>query len=264
MRRRGFTLLEVLLALGSAAAIAVAITAAFQTGWRADRQASDLGETMQVARVALESLARDLSALTPEPSSLNPGLVGQDADNNGMPADAIWLVSTSNVPALRATADAGVSSSGPGSALSGSRTTSALTRPPEGDLAQLEYYVGTDAATDPLGLVRKVRTLPTASSTDDDATYEKQAIAAEVKGLNFRYYDGASWTDTWDSAASGTFPVAIEVTVVVDLSGEGQVVAVDESGLPAKARKVTRTVALPAKAFKPATAATQPVEGGVR
>ena len=33
--------------------------------------------------------------------------------------------------------------------------------------------------------------------------------------LNFRYYDGSNWADTWDSTQTHTLPKAVEATIYV-------------------------------------------------
>lgn len=41
-------------------------------------------------------------------------------------------------------------------------------------------------------------------------------IAPEVVAIEFAYWDGLEWLDAWDSAASGTLPSAIGVTLSID------------------------------------------------
>jgi type II secretory pathway pseudopilin PulG len=43
-----------------------------------------------------------------------------------------------------------------------------------------------------------------------------EMMAEEVKSLQFRYYDGSNWSDSWDSNEMRTLPVAIEITLMVD------------------------------------------------
>lgn len=43
-----------------------------------------------------------------------------------------------------------------------------------------------------------------------------QCIAREVVGIEFRYFDGEEFVTEWNSDESGSFPVAIEITVAVD------------------------------------------------
>ncbi|MBX3443490.1 MAG: prepilin-type N-terminal cleavage/methylation domain-containing protein [Planctomyces sp.] len=40
-----------------------------------------------------------------------------------------------------------------------------------------------------------------------------EIIAPEVGALQFRYFDGSAWYDSWDSGAAGMLPMAIEVTL---------------------------------------------------
>lgn len=40
-----------------------------------------------------------------------------------------------------------------------------------------------------------------------------QMIAPEVQWLQFRYFDGLSWYDEWDSSTIGSLPRAVEVTI---------------------------------------------------
>lgn len=44
---------------------------------------------------------------------------------------------------------------------------------------------------------------------------DAELMAEEVVGLQFMYFDGASWTSEWDSASMEGLPVAIEITVIL-------------------------------------------------
>jgi type II secretory pathway pseudopilin PulG len=43
-----------------------------------------------------------------------------------------------------------------------------------------------------------------------------QLLAPEIVEIRFRYFDGSDWTSSWDSEEQGGFPLAIEVTIVLD------------------------------------------------
>jgi type II secretory pathway pseudopilin PulG len=43
-----------------------------------------------------------------------------------------------------------------------------------------------------------------------------QLISPEIVEIQFRYYDGSEWYTSWDSEETGGFPLAIEVTMVLD------------------------------------------------
>ena len=44
---------------------------------------------------------------------------------------------------------------------------------------------------------------------------EDFAVAPEVAGLEFRYYDGVDWLSSWDSEADGRLPVAVEIVAAI-------------------------------------------------
>jgi type II secretory pathway pseudopilin PulG len=51
----------------------------------------------------------------------------------------------------------------------------------------------------------------------DALAQDAELIAREVTELRFRYFDGATWLDTWDSASMKAVPRAIEVTMRIDV-----------------------------------------------
>jgi hypothetical protein len=48
-----------------------------------------------------------------------------------------------------------------------------------------------------------------------DATAGLEPIAPEVTAIEFRYYDGAEWVDTWDSAEKEGLPLAVEIAIAI-------------------------------------------------
>src|SRR5690606_5558217 len=82
-----------------------------------------------------------------------------------------------------------------------------------------------------------------------------KVIAPEVVAIEFAYWDGLEWLESWDSASSGTLPSAIGITLSIDtestvegrtLSGQlqqsGVTAASAEAGEPVQVRYV---IALP-------------------
>jgi len=49
-----------------------------------------------------------------------------------------------------------------------------------------------------------------------------ELIAPEVTELTFRYFDGATWLETWDSASMKAVPRAIEVTLRIDVTADDE------------------------------------------
>lgn len=43
-----------------------------------------------------------------------------------------------------------------------------------------------------------------------------QLVSSEIAQLGFRYFDGSDWLPNWNSEEMGGFPLAIEITIVID------------------------------------------------
>jgi hypothetical protein len=50
----------------------------------------------------------------------------------------------------------------------------------------------------------------------------EQLLAPEIVQLRFRYFDGATWYDQWDSSTAGYLPRAVEVTIGLEPPPAGQ------------------------------------------
>jgi hypothetical protein len=93
------------------------------------------------------------------------------------------------------------------------------------DLRLVSYWVATDGSR-PLGLVRREYAQVTADQATgspaaaNPSTEGAHLLAEEVQSLQFRYFDGTNWVDTWDGSAMGLDgltpigpPVLIEITM---------------------------------------------------
>lgn len=96
------------------------------------------------------------------------------------------------------------------------------------DAKTVAYYLASpddSESADPLdpsswsgGLVRQeldrsVASWASSQGLLDDSTSSESPLAPEVVALEFRYSDGTSWLEEWDTSQSGALPVAIEVTL---------------------------------------------------
>ena len=74
--------------------------------------------------------------------------------------------------------------------------------------------------TGPIGLVRITGDLfgmsnAVQSGKEEEFTSVESIDAEEVSHLEFRYYDGANWQETWDSTTQNGLPVAIEIIMTL-------------------------------------------------
>jgi prepilin-type N-terminal cleavage/methylation domain-containing protein len=203
-RRHGFTLIELIVAMGMVAILSVSLYASLRIAFRARESAEKTIEPSRTAELAMEFIRADLqNAMTPNPGAANPNtvsntlptavtgsFVGTDGqDGRGRDNDDLIFFSTAESPQH---ADG------------------------TGDIKMVELTVVQAQDTGDYVLVRRVTPNLLAASTPNP---DEEVICRGVAGFNLRYYNGAEWTDTWDSTQTqfdGTIPVAVEVTVQLD------------------------------------------------
>ena len=193
LARRGFTLLEVLLALGLIAMLSGGV---FAFLWQLTLQKSMLVEGAlegQAADAIIERLEEDLTGAVAADSSGVAGIVGTQSTLRVLYRSVTLPIKDED----RAWA--------------------------KGDLQGSEFSLEG-------GVLKAARW---------DAHRVKTAGAAEpvpgtIGALKFRYYDGGSWVDSFDSKESGTLPVAIEVSIWL---GPGRSIPSEPAAADQDARK---------------------------
>jgi prepilin-type N-terminal cleavage/methylation domain-containing protein len=182
MRRaaRGFTLLEVLLAIGIVSIIAGSLYASLYIGFKAQRSATAAVAPVRIAALTLEMIRQDVEGALPP----NGVLVGPFTGVYSAEFASLGFFSAANVPA-------------PGEFAS--------------DLRHVELLVDTAVDDGKPALYRRVTTnlLPSSETLSRD-----QVLCRNVTQFSLRYFDGTEWSDSWDSVAyDNQLPLAIEVTL---------------------------------------------------
>lgn len=208
-KRRGFTLLEVLLAIG----LIVLMSSMMFLFYDASLKARDRGTRMivdtQLARVVAMKIADEIR------SANEFGFGGQNLGVSG--DDRMIRLQTVVLPdpellIVRSVKDAPL--------------------PAQSDVREVQYYLAYDEdetyvypddteASAPLGLVRReIKTLNQVTLDETNALdVDLDLVAPELKYLRFRYFDGHGWVDKWDKQVSLTsglgrsLPPVVEVTV---------------------------------------------------
>lgn len=228
----GFTLIEVLLAVGLTSLLMAAMYSALNVYWTTAADSYDEIQRVQIARALLRDIARDIKSVTfteqetmdseeeeseasvdadTAMSSYDNGLFGTEKDlvlYISRPARGSDYIDRQEVidPKDRSS-DALIvryfqAESGAGG-LAG---------------AMADDDQGSMSADDVIGLARMTGDLAGLSLaiSMDDIEQQKQAsqvIAREVSDLNLRYWDGLEWAVEWDSNVSNTMPQAIEIVL---------------------------------------------------
>jgi len=188
----GFTLMELLLAMGVTCIIAVTLFASLRVALKARDSAQSMMEPARAAQVALDLIGQDLeSALPPPPSttgtttSLIEPFEGVDGGDGTGDTLEYFAVNSGN---------------GNGDA-----------DPTRGDgVKKIDLDVESVSNDGSLALVRKVTHNLLAPVVPDP---DVEVLCRNVVHFNIRYLSNDIWNDSWDSTAQGdTLPVAVEVS----------------------------------------------------
>lgn len=204
----GFTLIEVILAVGIFSVVLVAINTAFFAALRLRQKGTEALEEALPLDYALSLLRRDLANAVP-PGGVLAGDFRSGNSLGGMGGSSSKSGATASSGASR----------GLGTAQYGGldffTTTSALTDDaPWGDVQEVNYQLQDPADrlhTYGRDLVRTVtRNLLATSGQVADV----QKLVGNVENLDFSYFDGTQWRDTWDTSAGDTgLPRAVRVSI---------------------------------------------------
>ncbi len=198
MKPKGFTLLELLVAMAIFSVVLSASYALFAATRGAARRAEFKAELFQTARAALRAVEEDLRGAVMTGSAFDTGLIGTHGGSAKLPLDRLELVTVSGRPS--------------------GFTVKNYDRPEElaqrSDVVQVRTWIEEDASRKARGLVRERRydLLPISARTTREEDVEE--LAREVVGLDLRYYD-TEWRDSWDGMQNRRMPKAVEVTVHV-------------------------------------------------
>lgn len=195
-RRRGFTLIEMMIAITVAALILGASYATLNAGFASQKLVEPRLDAVQNARVALALLTADLRAACP--LSKDYDFLGAQRKIDGAEADNLDFGTHNYTPK----------------------------RPSEGDFCQISYYVEKDKESGELTLWRRRNPRFALNALSGGS---REPIARGIASLQFEYYDGFDWYDTWgeldhkarDAAAVATvaepntpgLPVAVRITL---------------------------------------------------
>lgn len=190
--QKGFTLLELLVAISILSVILGVIYSSFFSASKTTRLLESDEDVYQTARSLLGLLSRELRSLYYYPSgATKAGLTGVDSEIDGHPGDSIYFLTTSY---LRKGSD--------------SR---------EGEMAEIGYFLDVDTGTDAKHLIRSVD--PTVDLDFDEGGIFLP-LSDRVEELDITYYKEQSdeWLNEWDTKTQQQLPdlIRIELSVLDD------------------------------------------------
>jgi len=183
----GFTLIEILLALGICAIVLVIVSSVFATALKLQQHASDRLDESLPAERAMNLMRRDLKNAV-APGGLLAGPLQSGSVLGGVDAnDGVQIYTTTGLITDNA---------------------------PWSEIQKVTYglQASSDSSARGKNLVRTVtRNLLTTGTEDDD----EQFIMGGVESLKFSFFDGGNWLDTWDDTTETNLPMAIRVSLQI-------------------------------------------------
>jgi general secretion pathway protein J len=212
---KGFTLIEVLLAMAILAVILAVVYGSFSTAGRNVEQAEAARDETDMARTLLSKLTDDL---------------GNAYLNQSMTATSPATNQTTNLTILYGKKEE--VDGGDEKARHDSLALTTLTNFPRPDSKETElleagYFFREKPDGSGYTFYRREKRELSADVPPLEGGVE-YAITDHVKSLQLRYYNGTKWTDEWDTRTLGVLPKAAEITLTLD-SGKVYVTEVDVS-----------------------------------
>jgi type II secretion system protein J len=221
---RAFTLIELILAIGVAAIVLIAVNAAFFSALRLREATTNAVDEAAPVEQALTTIRRDLQcAVTPNPNA-TMSLSGDFKTGN---VSTLGLADNVNAEMFTAT---------------GSLSSDADT--PWGDIQRVTYGLKKSANSSGVGkdLIRTV-TRNLLSGTTPEA--EEQWMLGGVESVQFQCFDGAQWFDDWDTTSTSTIntnlPAAVRVRIQMAARNGGANIQPIEMLVPIDSQSRTNT-----------------------
>jgi type II secretion system protein J len=182
----GFTLLELLIASAMFAVIVGALYSAFYGALRLREKAYETLEKGLPKRYAVSLIQRDLAYIAAPVGLLAGPMIGEKTEEGDLRLDLLEIHTASGM---------------------------VHDDEPWGDIQRIKYSVEEDPLDDNQGkhLVRAV-TRNLLPSIEEEP--EEERLLRHVQSLEFSYYDGEEWQDSWDSTArENELPEAIRLRI---------------------------------------------------
>lgn len=191
----GFTLIEMILAIGIAAIVLIAVNAVFFTSLRLRDATSEMVDAASPVDSAVAYLKRDLECAVTPTNGTSKVLSGGFRVGNGLASTGV----SDPVAIEMFTATGSLSDSAPWSDIQ--RVTYELRTPTDPSATGRDLY---------RSVVRNLLAISTPDVTD-------QLMLSGVASLKFSCYDGSQWNDTWDTtdptAVNTNLPAAVRVDI---------------------------------------------------
>jgi general secretion pathway protein J len=213
---RGFSLLELLLAMAMAAMLALSLYTAMNVALRAKSSANASLEPTRAAMIAMDLIQQDFQSVPP------PG----DSTADTLPLSGPFYAE--HLPAAGGDNDSVEFYSIGADTIEGDP----VDAPPLSEgIRRIHLQVEADSVNGSVLVRRVTRNLMPSS----EPVVDEEILCRNVRSFALRYYDGVAWQEDWDSTTlEDNLPLAVAITLELG-----------EANADAATKRVTRVVPLP-------------------
>ncbi len=198
-RERGFTIIEILIAVTLGAVILATVYGAYHMVVKTTMNYSRVSDTYQTARIVLDTMAKEISgAYQPLFAERGKMFLGVDEWYAGLENDTLSMVTTT--------------------CISGGEVETGY------DTYETTYYLGRG---DEDGLLY-MKTAPYFNLEEPFKEGEEVVLAENVRSLDFKYYDGTEWVEAWggepqavvEDEETPALPYGVRITISIGTAEE--------------------------------------------
>jgi len=198
--RRGFTLLEMLIAMTILAIVLTIAYRVFSSSYAALHRVDPDRDPFQTARVILDRMAEEIQSAYYRPGLSYTGFLGENDTKDEAPWDSLTFSSLANFYWIKSVE--GIN---------------------ESDFLKIAYVLVEDQEERLLMRAQDPSFSTFEESAEDLGTADRgvHQLADHVWGVDFRYLDGEEWLEEWNAQDRQRLPDAVEVKLILE-TAEGK------------------------------------------
>jgi type II secretion system protein J len=194
LSQSGFTLLELILAMGMISMLAVSLYATLRVAFKARESATSGIAPMRSANIALDLLGEDLESALPPTGLLAGAFLAQHLGDVQVSQDTVEFYCIGSSDSLDPPNSAGFR----------------------------KIDLGVIPSPDGRGNLL-VRRITSNLLSPQEVQPEEEILCRNVRSFALRYYDGSQWYEEWDSTQMGDIlPLAVQVDIQIQTSADSQ------------------------------------------
>jgi general secretion pathway protein J len=198
-KRRGFTLVEMLIAMMVLATVLTIAYRVFSSSYRALHQVDPDRDPFQTARIILDRMAEEIQSAYYRPGLSYTGFLGKDDVNDEAPSDSLTFSCMANFYWIKGIE--GIN---------------------ESDFLKISYTLVDDQEERILMRAQDPSFRPFEENTEDLDTSKRgvHQLTDQVWGIDIHYFDGEEWIEEWNAEEKEGLPQAVEVKLILRTAEE--------------------------------------------